>query len=93
MGLQLLSALLLGSAAKRSVDWVLSLSLELVWLWVEKEQKENKTVDKANKRAFILFVSSLLIYALEPSIQLLHQKHILQPVLTFVLDNAALVEA
>ncbi|XP_026191718.1 importin beta-like SAD2 homolog [Cyclospora cayetanensis] len=59
----------------------------------EKAQQEAEAVDKATKRAFILFISSLLVYALEPSIQLMQQKQILEPILSFVFENAGIVEA
>lgn len=92
-GLQLLSVLLLGCAARRSVDVLLDPILQLVWAWVQKAQAEKITVDKATKRAFILFVSSLLVYALEPAIEIMQQKQILEPILSFVFENAKLVEA
>ncbi|OEH76840.1 importin [Cyclospora cayetanensis] len=92
-GLQLLSALLVGSATRRSIDSLLEPSLHLVWSWVQKAQQEAEAVDKATKRAFILFISSLLVYALEPSIQLMQQKQILEPILSFVFENAGIVEA
>lgn len=92
-GLQLLSVLLLCSAARRSIDVLLEPMLQVVWAWVEKAQQEAEAVCKATKRAFILFVSSLLVYALDSSIQLMQKKQILEPVLSFVLENVKLVEA
>ena len=92
-GLQLLSALLVGAAARRSIDALLEPSLDLVWSWVQRAQQESEVVDKATKRAFILFVSSLLVYAVAPPIQLMQQKQILEPILSFVIENAKLVEA
>ncbi|CDJ50282.1 hypothetical protein, conserved [Eimeria brunetti] len=59
----------------------------------EQAQQSEETVDKSTKRAFILFISSMLVYSLEPAVQLLHQKQILEQVMAFVLDNSALVEA
>lgn len=92
-GLQLLSVLLLGSAARRSIDFLLEPMLHLVWAWVQKAQEEGETVDKTTKRAFILFISSFLVYAPELSVQLMQQKQILEPALSFVFENAKLVEA
>ncbi|CDJ40011.1 hypothetical protein, conserved [Eimeria tenella] len=93
MGLQLLCSLLLGSAAKRSVDALLQPCLLLVWEWVQQLQQQQRRVDKGTKRCFILFISSLLIYALEPALLLMQQQQMLQPVIAFVLANADVVEA
>lgn len=65
----------------------------MVWTWVQKAQQEAEAVCKATKRAFILFVSSLFVYSLESSIQLMQKKQILEPILSFVFENAKLVEA
>ncbi|KAL8432123.1 hypothetical protein ACSSS7_004827 [Eimeria intestinalis] len=91
-GLQLLSVLLLGSAPRRSVDQLLEPMLQVVWAWVQKAQREGESISKATKRAFILFISSLFVYALEPAVELLQKLQILEPVLSFVFENANLVE-
>ncbi|KAL8273198.1 hypothetical protein Esti_002956 [Eimeria stiedai] len=91
-GLQLLSVLLLGSAPRRSVDQLLEPMLQVVWAWVQKAQREEQPISKVTKRAFILFVSSLFVYGLEPAVELLQKLQILDPVLSFVFENANLVE-
>ncbi|KAL8452421.1 hypothetical protein Emag_002389 [Eimeria magna] len=92
-GLQLLSVLLLGSAPRRSLDQLLDPMLQVVWAWVQKAQREEQPISKATKRAFILFISSLFVYGLEPAVELLQKLQILEPVLSFVFENADLVES
>ncbi|PFH35891.1 importin-beta N-terminal domain-containing protein [Besnoitia besnoiti] len=94
LGLQLLCLLLECCAAQQTADDILLPAFQAVWGWVVKmnAEKGGDDIDKRTRQMFIKFVLTLMVYDVRKFFLLLEEQGATAQVLSFVLENAALIK-